>query len=68
MTSLQPGKIGGHKHRGSGDIMVLSCHVILEDHVMIGPYDFLGKKPSSWITILPSWVAIDTVVAEIYWF
>ena len=47
MTSLQPGKIGGHKHRGSGDIMVLSCHVILEDHVMIGPYDFLGKKPSS---------------------
>ena len=26
-------KFGDHRHYGSGDIMVLVCHVILQDHV-----------------------------------
>ena len=27
-------KIGGHRHCGSGDIMILVCHMILQDHVI----------------------------------
>ena len=30
---------------GSGDIMVLVCHVISEDHLVKWPSDFMGKTP-----------------------
>ena len=29
-----PNKLGGHRHCGTGDIMVLVCHVILDQKVM----------------------------------
>ena len=28
------GKFGAHRHCGGGDIMVLVCHVILQDHLI----------------------------------
>ena len=31
MVIHYPAKFGGDKHRGSGDIMVLICHVISQD-------------------------------------
>ena len=31
-----PAKFGGHRQCGSGDIMVLVCHVISQDHVIKG--------------------------------
>ena len=34
MTSHQLAKFVGHRHCGSGNIMILGCHVILQDHVM----------------------------------
>ena len=32
-TSHHLAKLGGHSHRCSGDILVLVCHVFLQDHV-----------------------------------
>ena len=36
---------GGDKHSGSGDTMVLVCHVISEDVMIKGSFDFMGRKP-----------------------
>ena len=36
-----------YKHRGSGDAMILICHVILQNHVIIWLFDFMGKRQSS---------------------
>ena len=33
-------KFGGLRHCGSGDIMVLGCHVISQNHVTLGLCDF----------------------------
>ena len=38
MVSKTPAKSGGHRHRGSGDIMFLVCHVIVR------PCDQMVKK------------------------
>ena len=38
-----PAKFLGHSHYGSGDVMVLICHVITQDHVITGSCDF-GKE------------------------
>ena len=46
--------------------MVLVCHVISQDHGMKGSYDFMGNSLSKQVTILPSLVAKDTLVVEIY--
>ena len=35
MISHQSFRFGGHRQSGSGNIMVLVCHVILEDHVTL---------------------------------
>ena len=35
-VSYHPAKFGGHRHCGSENIMVLMCHVLLEDHVVKG--------------------------------
>ena len=35
MTSHQLAKFGGHRHYGSGD-MILGCHVISDEHVIKG--------------------------------
>ena len=50
-------KFGGHKHRGSGDITVLVCHLIWQDH--------MTKGSSNMVTILPSLVATCTLVVKI---
>ena len=55
----------GHKHCGSGDVMILVCSQILQDHVTKGLGNFVGIKPSKLFTILPSSVAIGTEVVEI---
>ena len=35
-------KFGDHRHYDSGDIMVLVCHVNLQDHVTYGSINFMG--------------------------
>ena len=64
--SYHPAKFDGQKHCVSGCIMILVNPVILQDHVIKGSCDFLGRGLSREITILPSLVAIGTMVAEIY--
>ena len=56
MASHHLANFGSHTHCGSGDIMVLFCHVILPDHM---------NKGSSNMVSLPSLVPIGTVVVEI---
>ena len=46
-----PAKFIGHGHCGKGDIVILVCHVILQDYLIKEPYDImegfpLGKSPS----------------------
>ena len=65
MVSQHPARLGGHRHCGSGDIMVSVCHVILQDHLIKGSYDSMGRSLSRKVTILPSLVAISTAVVEI---
>ena len=62
MISHYPAKMFYHKQCGNGDTMVLVCNVILQDHPIKASCDFMGKSPS--ITILESFVVIDTVVVE----
>ena len=33
MVSHQPAKFSSHGHCGSGDVMILVCHVILHDQM-----------------------------------
>ena len=40
--AYHPVKFGGQKHSDGGDILVLVCHVILQDHVIKGLRDFMG--------------------------
>ena len=40
MDSHQHTKFGGHRHCGSGDMMILICQVISQDLVIKGTYDF----------------------------
>ena len=37
---------GGHRHCGSGDIMVLVFHVILQEYVIKRLLEFMGRIPS----------------------
>ena len=50
---------------GSGDVMVLVCHVILQDHVIKGSRDFTGRRPSRLVSILSRLVTITILVVEI---
>ena len=40
MVSRLPATVGGNSHCGSGDIMILLCHVISEDYVIEGSCGF----------------------------
>ena len=60
--------IGGYMHCGSDDIMILVCHVILQNHVIEGSWDFMDQIPAEPITSFLSLVAICTVVINIYIF
>ena len=50
---------------GSGDVMVLACHVMLQDHLIRGSCDFMGSNPSRRSTILPSLVVIATLLVTL---
>ena len=34
MLYYHSGKFNGHRHCGSGDVMVLDCQLILQDHMI----------------------------------
>ena len=63
--SFHPAQFGGHSHFGSEVIMNLVCHVLLQDHVVKVPWDFMGGNSSWKVTTLASLVTIGTVVVEI---
>ena len=44
MVSLHPTKFGGHRHCDSGDIIVLVCHLILQDHMIKVSYGTLWER------------------------
>ena len=44
--SNQPARFGGHKHCGSGDMMVLVYQVILQHLVIKSLYNFMGRSLS----------------------
>ena len=68
MVSYHPAKFGGNRHSHSGDIMVLACHMISQDHLIKASCDFISRSPSRQVIVLPSLVVISTVVEEIKWF
>ena len=39
-------KFHGHRHCDIGDIMVLAGHVMSQDHVIKGLWNFMGSSPS----------------------
>ena len=46
MVIHQPTTFGGHGHCGSGTIMVLACHLILQNHVIEAWHNFMSRSPS----------------------
>ena len=63
-VSHHPAKFCGHNHCGSGDTWFLVCHEISQGHMIKGSCDFIGRSPPRLVTVLPSLVAISTVVVE----
>ena len=61
-----PTKYGHHSHFGSGDLIVLVCHLILEDHVIKDSCDFISRGQSSLVTILLCSVNTGTMVLGIH--
>ena len=51
-------------HCGTGDIMVLFCHLISQDHAIKESCDFTGGSFSWYVTKLPTLVIIAIVVVE----
>ena len=45
MVSHHPTEFGGHGDCGSGDIMVLVWHMILQENVLKGIFNFMGSTP-----------------------
>ena len=43
-VSYRPTKFGGNRHSGSGDIMVFSCHVTLQKHVINESCDLICRS------------------------
>ena len=41
---MQVAKFGGHRHCGTGDILNLVCHVILQDQEIKGSCNFMGSS------------------------
>ena len=46
MLTHHPVKSGDNEYCGSGDIIVLVCHVILHNHMTTESGNFMGKGPS----------------------
>ena len=64
-VSYHPANFGGHRQCGSGDIMVLVCHVISQDHLINGSSDFVRRSTSKQVTTLQNLVAIVTLAVEL---
>ena len=60
-----PAKFGGHKYSGSEDTIIFLCHVTLQVHVIKVLNDFMVRSSSRQLIILPSLVAVGTIVVEI---
>ena len=63
--SHHPTTFHGHKRCGSGEVMVLACHVISQDHIIRRSCDFIASNLSRWATILPGLVVIATLVVKL---
>ena len=62
-------KFGSHllAYRRCGGIdKFLGCHVILQDHMIKGSSDIMGRSPSRYVTILPSLMVIATLLVSKY--
>ena len=57
--------VGDHRHCGSGNIMVLVCNIIFEDHVTKESRNSLSWNPSRYVAILLSLLAIGIVVVKV---
>ena len=64
LVNILPGSVG-HRHCGSGYIIVLVCHVISQDHVIKGSCDLITSSSSLQITTLSNFGAIGIAVVEI---
>lgn len=58
-------QFSGHRHHDSKDILVLICHMILQQHTIKSPCKFMDRSPSRYVTISPSLVAISNMVVKI---
>ena len=63
--SHHPATFGGHRHFGSGDMMVSIYHVTLQDHVSKALNGFLVRSLSGYVIILPGVMAIGIMVVKI---
>ena len=48
-----------------GDIMVLVCHVILQNHGIKDSCDFIGRSPLTQVIILTKLGEVGTVLVEL---
>ena len=46
MKSHTPAKFVGHRRHGNENKIVLACHVMLQDHVIIWSCEFMDGTPS----------------------
>ena len=53
---------GVHRNCSIGDIMVLVCHIISQNHLIKVSFDFMRRSPSRQVSILQKLVAITTLV------
>ena len=65
MVSNTPAKFGGYRDHGSGNIMVLVCHMISQGQLSKGSSNINGRNPSRLVTILPRLVVTGCVVVDI---
>ena len=52
--------------KDNGYIIILVCHVISQDHIIIWSCEFMGRIRSREVIILPRFVAIGIVVVELF--
>ena len=64
IISPTPAKIGGHEYCEIGDVIILACHVISQDHKIKGLSNIKSRSPLKLTTSLPSLVVLDTAAVE----
>ena len=55
MASPTSAKSGGHRHRGTEDIIFLVCHVTSQEHVTEKYSNVMNRSPSRSVTIYQVW-------------